>query len=58
MNEPVIVFADGAPMRTDGARCPGCGAGRERRDNRVVFGGGSRIVCTDCGHHFEGETEC
>lgn len=57
-----IVGADGRPLRRrpKSDKCPGCGAGKEKRINTAGFGTYAAVInCGNCGFEFDaaGETE-
>jgi len=56
---PKVFGPDGKPARTGlPSTCPQCGAGKDKRQNTSGFGGAVSINCRNCGHHYEGATEC
>lgn len=58
-SEPTkILGPDGKPAkRPKSDRCPGCGAGPDKREETQCFGSGKVTNCTNCGHRLEGASE-
>lgn len=58
-NRPRIVGPNGEDVTSKPKApetCPGCGAGKGHRTTSAGFGT-PHLVCTSCGHEFNGATE-